>query len=448
MLNYMTLKSINRLNKGAPMKAKVIFRIILLLISASSFTFGRDAAGGQKSFEEHIKTSIPTRKEIDVFLNEMSWAQFDRDIGYILGNYMPHDGMDGSSTLSTVQSNGARTSFMYKNRPCRINTYGNSFTQCHQVSDGETWQEYLAGHLGEPVRNFGMGGLGVYQAYRRMIREEKTELGAKYVILYIWGDDHIRSLLRCRYMLITGWNRQMDRTEGIGKMFHGNFWSNIEMNMETGKLEEKENLLPTPESLYKMTDPDWMYDTLKDDLALQMYLYKNNQISNVSIEQLKILSKHLNCPVDRDGDNLRPWVAKLLDKYSFEATKYILTKAEEFVRANNKKLMVILFDPSRVARRLLRETGRYDQEIVDFLDENGFNYIDMNLMHVEDFKDFNLSVSDYFKRYFIGHYNPAGNHFFAYSIKDRIVEWLDPKPITYKDPSKRMIDFKDYLQDY
>ena len=55
---------------------------------------------------------------------------------------------------------------------------------------------------------------------------------------------------------------------------------------------------------------------------------------------------------------------------------------------------------------------------------------------------------DYFRRYFIGHYNPAGNHFFAYSIKDRIVEWLDPKPITYKDPSKRMIDFKDYLQDY
>jgi hypothetical protein len=38
------------------------------------------------------------------------------------------------------------------------------YSDCHQVSDCETWQEYLAGHLGEPIRNFGMGGYGVYQA--------------------------------------------------------------------------------------------------------------------------------------------------------------------------------------------------------------------------------------------------------------------------------------------
>ncbi len=430
------------------MEAKIIRRSILLVILTGSVTFGRDGNQERKSFEEHIRTAVPVRKEIDVFLNEMSWAQFDRDIGYILGNYMPHDGMDGSSTISTVQSNGARTQSMYKDRPCRINTYGNSFTQCHQVSDGETWQEYLAGHLGEPVRNFGMGGIGVYQAYRRMIREEKTDLGAKHIILYIWGDDHIRSLLRCRYMLITGWNRQTNRTEGIGRMFHGNFWSNVEIDLETGKLEEKENLLPTRKSLYKMTDPDWMYDALKDDLALQMYLYKNNQISDISIRQLKTLSKHLKCPADFDSDNLRPSVAKLLDKYSFEATKYILGKAKEFTRNNDKKLMVILFDPSRVTRPLLQGAGRYDQEIVNFLNANEFNYIDMNLVHVEDFKSFDLSVNDYFRRYFIGHYNPAGNHFFAYSIKNRIVDWLDPKPITYKNRGQRMTDFKGYLQDY
>ena len=429
-------------------KPEIILRIVFLLIVAGSVAFGQAAEQERKSFEEHIRETVPARKEIDVFLNEMSWAQFDRDIGYILGNYMPHDGMDRSSTISTVQSNGARTSFMYKDRPCRINTYGDSFTQCHQVSDGETWQEYLAGHLGEPIRNFGMGGLGVYQAYRRMIREERTNHSAKYVILYIWGDDHIRSLLRCRYMLTKGWNQQTNRTEGTGRMFHGNFWSNVEIDLETGKLEEKENLLPTPESLYKMTDPDWMYEALRDDLALQMYLYKNNQISDISIQQLKTLSKHLKCSVDFDGDSLRPSVARLLEKYSFEATKYILGKAKEFIRANDKKLMVIIFDPYRVTMPLLQGTNRYDQEIVDFLNENEMNYIDMNLVHVEDFRSFNLSINDYFKRYFIGHYNPAGNHFFAYSIKDRIVEWLNPKPITYENPARRMTEFKGYLQDY
>ena len=429
-------------------KPAVILRTVFLLIVAGSVGFGRAKKQEPKSFEEYIRETVPTRKEIDVFLNEMSWAQFDPDIGYILGNYMPHDGMDGSSTISTVQSNGARTSFMYKERPCRINTYGDSFTQCHQVSDGETWQEYLAGHLGEPIRNFGMGGLGVYQAYRRMIREEKTDRQAKYIILYIWGDDHIRSLLRCRYMLIKGWNQQTNRTEGTGRMFHGNFWSNVEIDLETGKLEEKENLLPAPQSLYKMTDPDWMYEALRDDLALQMYLYKNNQISDIAIQQLKILSKHLKCPVDFDGESLRPSVAKLLEKYSFEATKYILIKAKEFVRTNDRKLMVIVFDPYGVTRPLLQGQNRYDQEIVDFLNENDIDYIDMNLVHVEDFRSFGLSINDYFKRYFIGHYNPAGNHFFAYSIKDRIVGWLDPKPITYQDPSRKMTEFKDYLQDY
>ena len=352
------------------MEAKLnsLLRAAFLLILISSLAFGQTKEE-KLSFEEYIKEGVPAKKEIDVFLNDMSWAKFDPEVGYILGNYMPHDGMDGSSTISTVQSNGARTSFMYTNKPCRINTYGNSFTQCHQVSDGETWQEYLAAHLGEPVRNFGMGGFGVYQAYRRMLREEKTEHGAEYVILYVWGDDHIRSLLRCRYILTKDWNQQTTRIEGPGRMFHGNFWSHIEMDLETGELLEKESILPTPQSLYKMTDPNWMYETLRDDLALRMYLYKNSQIKDIDIQSLKTLSKHLKCPADFSGKNLRLSVAKLLDKYSFEATKYILNKAREFTSANNKKLMVIIFDPS-LTRQLLNKTEtRYDREIVDFLKE-------------------------------------------------------------------------------
>lgn len=94
----------------------------------------------------------------------------------------------------------------------------------------------------------------------------------------------------------------------------------------------------------------------------------------------------------------------------------------------------------------LNETSwaQFDQDIGYILG----NYINMNLVHIEDFKSFNLSIDAYFQRYFIGHYNPAGNHFFAYSIKDRCVEWLDPKPITYEENARRMTEFKGYLQDY
>ena len=422
--------------------------VMLFVVLLPSYLMAANPDQKKISIEDHIRGNVPSKEEINVFLHEMSWAQFDPEVGYILGNYMPRDGMDGSSTFSTVQPDGARTSFLCKGKPCRINTYGNSFTQCHQVSDGETWQEYLAAHLGEPVRNFGMGGFGIYQAYRRMLREEQTENGAQYVMLYIWGDDHIRSLLRCRYMLTASWNRSQDSKEGRGRMFHGNFWSNLEMNLVTGELEEHDSRIPDPEDLHQMTDPDWMVENLQDDLALQMGLYSRGQIQEIDVAKLKQLSTHLNHPLDLDTNPLpRTTVSSLLDAYSFAATKAILKKARVFADEHDKKLMVILLDPYRVTRTLLEGGTRYDQEIVDFLDENEFTVFDMNLVHCEDYKSFNLSVSDYFKRYFIGHYNPAGNHFFAYTLKDLVVDWLDPKPLPYRNTTQNIIDFKGYLQD-
>ena len=401
------------------------------------------------TYKDYIRKNVAAKQEIDVFLNERSWAKFDSVTGYKLGNYMPHDGIDNSSTISTSQPSGARTSFIYSKKKSRINAYGDSFTQCHQVSDGETWEEYLAADLGEPIRNFGMGGFGAYQAYRRMLQIEQTSDSAEYLIYYIWGDDHFRSLLRCRYMLIKEWIKTQAKKEGIGKMFHGNFWSNIEMNLTTGKLEEKNNLIASAEELYKMTDPVWMNKALDGDLALEMSLYENGEINDIDVAKLKRLATCLNYKVDLDNQNsLKESVAELLDKYSFAATEYILNKIKVFANNHNKKLMVVLFDPYHVLKELLQNKPRYDQDIVDFLKENKFNFFDMNLVHAADFKNFNLSIDDYYKRYFIGHYNPSGNHFFAFSIKPQIVQWLNPKPITYQNNSEQRINFKGYLENY
>ena len=156
------------------------------------FLQGRTIKDGIKSYAEYLKNSAVPKEELDIFLQKNSWAQFDPEVGYILGNYMPHDGIDESFTLSTVMNDGKRTNTIYTDKPCRINTYGDSFTHCHQVSDAETWQEYLAGHLGEPIQNFGMGGFGIYQAYRRMIRREKNDKDSKYVILYMFPSSFIK----------------------------------------------------------------------------------------------------------------------------------------------------------------------------------------------------------------------------------------------------------------
>ncbi len=96
-------------------------------------------------------------------------------------------------------------------------------------------------------------------------------------------------------------------------------------------------------------------------------------------------------------------------------------------------------------RQILNNEPRYDQEIADHLAKETDPFFDMNLVHQNDYKDFNLTLEDYMERYFIGHYSPAGNHFFAYSIKSTIVDWLDPKPVTYRDDESKMIDFEGYL---
>ena len=409
------------------------------------FLEGSTNANDKKSYADYLRKSAVPKEELDVFLNENSWAQFDPDVGYIMGNYMPHDGLDDSYTISTVRKDGSRTSQIYPDKPCRINTYGNSFTQCHQVSDAETWQEYLAGHLGEPVRNFGMGGFGVYQAYLRLIRREKIDKDSKYVILYMWGDDYVRSVFRCRYATYyTQWN------DYGGYMFHGNFWSNIEMDLESGKMVEKPNRISRKEDVYQMSDPEFMYENLKDDLMVQLHLMAQNMVnSDVDVKGLSRLADILGISgIDFSSkESMQQSANALKNKYSFEATKYVLTRTKEFCEKSGKELLLIHFDPYGVFRPMIGEKSRYDQEVVDFINENDFRFFDMNKVHVEDFKKFNLSLDEYIQRYFIGHYNPSGNHFFAYTLKDTLVEWLDPKPITYQQGDDKLIRFKGYLQD-
>jgi hypothetical protein len=397
------------------------------------------------SYEEWLRASALQREEIDAFLSPdvPTWAQYDAELGYTLGNYMPRDGVDGSMTISTSTAHGARRAIIYQDRDCRLNTYGNSFTECHQVSDHETWQEYLAAHLGEPIRNFGMGGYGAFQSYRRMIRTEVSDLGTEYVLLYIWGDDHFRSIMRCRNVAIRGWYREKNHG---ARMFHGNFWANIEMDLQSGELVECESLTPTPQALYGMADEEFMVEMLRDDLMLQMTLYERGETSDVDVERLNQLAEWLNCSaIAEASDDMKQQVGALRTAYAFAATRQIIDKAAAFAERQNKKLMFILFCP-RVMRQLISGERRYDREIVDYLQRQGHRVFDMNLVHEEDFKQFDLSLDQYVERYFIGHYSPAGNHFFAHSIKNPIVEWLDPKPITYRDDdAEAAIDFRGYL---
>src|SRR5205809_8128132 len=129
--------------KTYPTLPKAGFRAGLVLLAACWLLSASDSTYGQATpptFETYLRRSAVDKKPLEVLLdpNQLSWAKFDPITGYRLGNYMPRDGMDRSSTISTSRSNGMRTAHEYVDKPCRINAYGDSFTLCHQVSDSET----------------------------------------------------------------------------------------------------------------------------------------------------------------------------------------------------------------------------------------------------------------------------------------------------------------------
>jgi hypothetical protein len=193
-----------------------------------------------------------------------------------------------------------------------------------------------------------------------------------------------------------------------------------------------------------------MYENLKDDLMVQLHLMAGNMVnSNVDVKGLKRLAEILDVPgVDfTNEERMQRSANDLKNTYSFAATKYILDKTKEFCRKHNKNLLLIHFDPYGVLRPMIRGEARYDQEIIDYIKENEFRFFDMNHVHVEDFKTFKIPLDEYMQRYFIGHYNPSGNHFFAYALKDTLVDWLDPKPVTYLQGDEKLIRFKGYLEE-
>jgi hypothetical protein len=132
------------------------------------------------------------------------------------------------------------------------------------------------------------------------------------------------------------------------------------------------------------------------------------------------------------------WIA------GYRATAFILDRVREFSENTGRNLLVILGYASREVKRFLDGADRQAAPVLEYLDSHSLRYVDLMANHRADYAAFNLSSDEYLKRYYIGHYNPAGNHFSAFSIKDAIVDWLDPKPPTYRHRGPA-ISFKGYL---
>ncbi len=379
---------------------------------------------------EYLAGSAWDRADLDAFLDRRtaSWARFDPVTGYALDDICMRDGIDGAYTINTYTPDSARRMVRYRERPCRINTYGDSFTQCHQVSDGETWQEVLAAHLGEPVRNFGVGGFGVYQAFCRLRHIEQGELGTPYVILNIYDDDHVRNLDAARWFRLAGFRAAMG--DNIGSMMHANPWPHIRIDPSTGQFVERPNPMPDEESLAQLCDPAAVDALFADDEIVQLECLRTG-ITVEDTGRLQALTDMFGVDVDLGGEARSDGAARLLLHYGLRSTLYVLDLVREVIAEQGKQLMVVLTYSKHTVVDHLNGVPRFDQILLDYLRMHDLPIVDLLARHAADAGDFALDPEAYCARYFNGHYGPTGNHFLAFAMKDDLVGWLDPKPVTY-----------------
>jgi hypothetical protein len=358
--------------------------------------------------QQLIRGLLYTRNDVDNWLagKAFPFSKYDPELGYLHIDRQFAEGVDGSICTYRYDPSGARRTIAYADRPCRINTYGNSFTSCEQVSDGETWQEILAAHLGEPIRNFGIGGYSVYQAYLRMRREEQR-LPAGLVVFNIFDDDHYRNL--------QGWQRP--RFGANPKGFNPPV-PHVAVDLASDTFAERPNPCPTPQSLYKLCDFDSAWAIFQSDDAVERFARRRALRA----------SGAANVP-DTDFDDPECTRRSLL------ATTRIIELVEKHAAQHNQRVLYVLSYGGDRVKRFIAHGQRFDASLVDFLNQRRLPHVDLLAAHAADFQKSSTDVDAYLARHFIGHYSPRGNFFCAYAIKDKLVSMLDPKPPAYGPPA-------------
>jgi len=378
---------------------------------------------------DYLAKLLYTRKEVDEWFagKAFPFSKHDPELGWLLRDARFADGMDGIVCTYRYGPHDERVMLTHADRPCRVNTYGDSFTQCHQVSDGETWQEILAAHMGEPVRNFGVGGWSVYQAYLRMKREE-ARLPAGLLILNIWDDDHYRNLDAWRNIRTHKHPQHIEST-----------LPHLKVDFATGDCVEMPNPCPSQADYYHLCDLDWVENRFGDDFVLGIMLaHTNSKEGNPALAYEAILDLATTHGIETRLDRsmtASALASELFTKAALQSSMYVVDRVEQFARTHGKKVLYVLsYSAGNIAKRLERGT-RFDQPFVDFLQERGLPVVDLMEAHATDYADFSCGIQNYLKRYYIGHYNSWGDFFTAMALRESVMNMLDPKPAPMLPPS-------------
>lgn len=125
------------------------------------------------------------------------------------------------------------------------------------------------------------------------------------------------------------------------------------MDLDAWSFVEKEQLLPTKESLHQMTNSQWMVEHLIGDPAVQLSVYRDGFVFDLDRERINRLATVLGFAFDwqllsKPDTVASPWSWKppmthmqaqavsLLDRYSMRATRYVLDKDRSFAEQRGR----------------------------------------------------------------------------------------------------------------
>jgi hypothetical protein len=405
------------------------------LLAAAATPFARSPATADEISLEatalarrHLRSIMPSREQVGQFITpepdattvrpSRGWT-YDSELGWRLCDAVRPDGINGSKTFYHYEADGARRVINAAGKPCRVHTYGNSFTHCDQVSDGETWQEYLAAHLQEPIKNYGVGGYSVYQAYRRMLLVDKTETGAKYIILNVYDRDHQRNLN-------PWWPISSVRSPHDFTVPH------LRVNVEQGRCDEIENPSRTADELYRLCDEEFVWRTFKDEPVLLTVLAAKGDAALAQELEGPIAARFGISKARFKATTAAERIAKIHMAAALFATRNVITWTERFAEKSGTRLLLLLTFGRGNIKAELQGRPRFDQELLDWLKDKPYPVVDVRNAFRAEYQQFKGDADHFLDRFYIGHHSPAGNYFLAAAIRDRLIKALDPPPLPYR----------------
>jgi hypothetical protein len=238
-----------------------------------------------------------------------------------------------------------------------------------------------------------------------------------------------------RWLHVRGYRRHFFErlpSPAQASMFHCNPWAHLRFDLDSGTFEERENPYATPASLYQLCDREHVYEAFSPDFVVQAFAAEEGAV-DVDRALLRRAADALSIAADFSSPEATTTTgAAILLQCGLRASEVVFDKLKAYVAAENKRLLVQLSCPGQDVVDACRGRSRFDQRFVDYLEAHGFRYVDGLQSHLQDYRDFRCSPEEYVRRYYVGHYNPKGNHFFAFAVKNATVDWLDPKPPAYR----------------